>query len=527
MHSQALNILLVEDDPGDADYLQYIISEAHGVSINLTINNRLESALHTLAEANFDAVLLDLNLPDSNGIETFKKAHDTNRNTPFIILTGMNNELTALECMQEGAQDYLDKNGLDCSLLIRTIRHSIERQRLLKIVGQMRNKDTERKDAFISHISHELRSPMASIYQFSSLLLDGAAGDINGEQTEFLEIIIRNSKQLRKMIDDLLEMSRADTGKLSVELCNIALDTTLGETINALRPAVADKSISLIVDIDDNLPTVFADPARVRQILTNLIDNANKFTPAGGIITVKAQIYADKPSNVLVSVSDTGEGIQPENVKKIFDRLYQQNPAIDVGLNGLGLGLNICKELVEHHGGRIWVDSNEGEGSNFYFTLPVYSIERFMEPVFDAWKQDKSDLSLIKISLHTRRVNELDAANEAALKTARKVVEGTILHGCDVLLPKQHGMTTDETLFIIASADQNGATALNKRLAKKLQSCQELKNLRLEPEITHELVFLRQTLDEGETISITQQAEIIRKIKEIVENSDKYMEAVA
>ncbi|MBL4851867.1 MAG: response regulator [Gammaproteobacteria bacterium] len=527
MNSPVLNILLVEDDSGDADYLQDIISDAPGVSVNITISDRLENALRALAETDFDTVLLDLNLPDSNGIETFKKIHEPNKNTPVIVLTGLNDESTALKCMQEGAQDYLDKTGLSCSLLMRTIRHSIERQRLLQVVDQMRKKDTQRKDAFISHISHELRSPMASIYQFSSLLLDGAAGDINEEQTEFLEIIMRNSKQLRKMIDDLLEMSRADTGKLSFEPRHTDLGAVFDESINALSPASADKGINLLVDIDSNLPAVFADPVRVRQILTNLIDNANKFTPAGGAITVKAQIHANEPDNVLISISDTGEGIQPENAKKIFDRLYQQDPSIDTGLSGLGLGLHICKELVDYHGGRIWVDSEEGEGSNFYFTLPIYSIKRFMEPVFNTWEQDSSDLSLVKINLHPRGTNKPDTDNEVALQTARQVVGKTILHGCDVLLPRQNRTVLDKTLFVVATADYNGASALSNRLAKRLRLCEELDNSRLELEITHEPVFSRHTSNQYETALLTQQAEIVQTVERMIENSAIDKEVVA
>jgi len=119
MNSPVLNILLVEDDSGDADYLQDIISDAPGVSVNITISDRLENALRALAETDFDTVLLYLYLPDSNGIETFKKIHEPNKNTPVIVLTGLNDESTALKCMQEGAQDYLDKTGLSCSLLMR------------------------------------------------------------------------------------------------------------------------------------------------------------------------------------------------------------------------------------------------------------------------------------------------------------------------------------------------------------------------------------------------------------------------
>lgn len=229
------------------------------------------------------------------------------------------------------------------------------------------------KDQILSHVSHELRTPLTSVHQFITILLDGLAGEIGKEQKDYLQIALRNVDQLNKMIDDLLESTRADSGKWHFEPEPMNLQVILEELVQTFDSAAVGKKISLATEVGQNLPRLWADRDRVRQVLLNLLDNALKFTPEGGAIKVRAGVFEHDPAFVCISVADTGPGISPEDQEKLFRRLYQKNEANTSSRKGLGLGLYICKEIVSRHKGTIWVASQPGRGSTFSFTLPVYS----------------------------------------------------------------------------------------------------------------------------------------------------------
>jgi signal transduction histidine kinase/CheY-like chemotaxis protein len=235
-------------------------------------------------------------------------------------------------------------------------------------LDRSRQQQLELKDQVLSHVSHELRTPLTAAHQFLAILKRGLAGTLQPQQLEYVQDIERNLAQLRKMIADLLETSRAESGKLTLEVQELALHETIADVIRTLRTSVEERGLSLGHELPDTLPPVQADPDRVRQVLTNLVDNAQKFTPAGGSITIRAAI-ADA-NFVRVSVVDTGRGIEPGEHQRIFDRLAQVHDTSADSRRGLGLGLFICREIVRRHGGDIGVDSRPGVGSTFYFTLP-------------------------------------------------------------------------------------------------------------------------------------------------------------
>ena len=257
--------------------------------------------------------------------------------------------------------DITDRKQADAELLLLTGREEVRKD-------QMRF-----KDEFLSHVSHELRSPLTAIKQFTSILLAGIAGELNTEQRQYQEIVLKNIGQLQSMIDDLLEVTRLDTSKVTIDPEPVSVADAVTDAVNTLGGNARAKGVTISVDLQPDLPPAHADPTRVQQILIILVDNAIKFTPGGGAATIQARALPEDPEFLLVEVSDTGIGIEPDMTERIFERLYQASEHTEASRKGLGLGLHICKELVTRQGGKIWAKRRREKGSTFSFTLPVSS----------------------------------------------------------------------------------------------------------------------------------------------------------
>jgi len=253
----------------------------------------------------------------------------------------------------------------------RTDRAFLHLENAFDEMDRARREQLVLKDRLLSNVSHELRTPLTALHQFLTILKDGLGGELNREQKEYVDIALRNANQLKRMIGDLLESARAEAGKLSVELLPVSLGSLVEEIVRALRSRASEEGIDIVVEVADDLPPAHADAARIRQVLTNLLDNALKFTPRPGTVTVSVARHPDVPRLLMASVADTGEGIKPEALELIFSRLHQEGESTDSGRKGLGLGLHICREIVQRHGGRIWAESEVGRGTTVTFTLPA------------------------------------------------------------------------------------------------------------------------------------------------------------
>lgn len=357
------------------------------------------------------------------------------------------------------------------------LQHEVhQRQLALAELEQTRQQQLQLKDQFLSNVSHELRSPLTAIYQFVTILRDGLAGDINPEQHKHLEIVLRNTNQLRTMIEDLLEVTQVRTGKLSIQARPTSVDELIDETIGSLGALAAAKGITLSADAPGYLPLAYADPQRVRQILRNLIENSMKFTPENGTITVRAhRADAESDSFVSVSVADTGCGISPEECDKIFDRLYQAKSTVEASRKGLGLGLYICKELVSLHGGRIWVEGRPGHGSTFFFTLPICSLTHLLTPFITTQQPPNSSLTVIAVEVRCIENRPLTEADEAVLLNVRHLLARCLRADLDLLLPRIGHTSWGEIFFMVARCDQRRAELLAQRIREELTSCRDLR----------------------------------------------------
>jgi PAS domain S-box-containing protein len=225
------------------------------------------------------------------------------------------------------------------------------------------------KSAFVSNVSHELRTPLTAIKASADNMLDRLIGDLNGKQVGYLTRIKSNSDRLARLINDLLDLSTIEAGKIDLRPTKLSLVTLVKEAAESLRPVATEKLINLTVMSADPGVIAWADRDKVIQVLMNLIGNALKFTPTRGKVTIA--VAKDSAAWMQISVTDTGPGIPAEEVNKVFGRFYQIGQAGTQKTQGTGLGLAISKALVEMHGGKIWVESEAGKGSTFFFTLPA------------------------------------------------------------------------------------------------------------------------------------------------------------
>jgi len=253
-------------------------------------------------------------------------------------------------------------------------KRSEERMQRVQAELERTNQDlvkrSEEIQSFYHTLSHELKTPLTSAREFISIVMDGLAGQVTETQFEYLRIAKESCNQLRVCLNDLLDTTRLETGKLRIELKSVALGNLVQQVMTMMGPVAAAKNIRLSKNVQLGLPEVPLDENRIVQVITNLLNNALKFTPEGGKISLKVCESPKRPEYVQVQISDTGRGIPKHQLDRIFDRLYQVKLGDAATEKGIGLGLYICRELVDLHGGQIWVESEMGKGSTFTFELP-------------------------------------------------------------------------------------------------------------------------------------------------------------
>jgi signal transduction histidine kinase len=459
-----------------------------------------------LAKGGVDIILLDMGLPDGHGLETVRRAHAAAPCVPVIVLTGLDDEALAGEAMTQGAQDYLIKGQIESRALPRALRHAIERHRMQTETDLIRTNQLQFKDEFLSHVSHELRSPLTAVRQFVTILLDGLAGELNPEQSQYLEIVLRNVKQLHSMINDLFEVSGIQAGKLKIELQCTSVADAIAYTLNTLQGAAADKGITLCSEIERRLPSVCADPARIRQILVILVDNATKFTPANGTVKVEVRVFEEDPNFLLLEVTDSGCGIDPDKTERIFERLFQAADPTASARNGLGLGLYICKDLVTRQGGKIWARSAPGQGSVFSVTLPIFSLPKLLAPAFRDERQAQRPITLVVTEIGSQTGWLSNDVRAEQCRWIRDLLRGSLYSDLDILLPKMDCPGPAELFFILAITDEIGGEAISNRIRKQLDSSERLGQAGL----THSISY--QSLDPIQRRSTESMEDFLERV---------------
>jgi len=224
---------------------------------------------------------------------------------------------------------------------------------------------------FVANVSHEFRTPLTAIQGFAETLLAGAIDD-SQNRTRFLEIILEHSRRLARLTEDLLMLSKMDAERLELEIRRLSVSQLIESCLETAQRRAAEKDLRISVNTPQRLPDIAGDRRRLAEVLQNLLDNAIQYTLPGGQIILSAETGE---SEVVLTVSDTGIGIPKADQPRIFERFYRVDVARSREAGGTGLGLAIAKHLVEVHGGRLWVDSEVGQGSQFHFSVPLFNSE--------------------------------------------------------------------------------------------------------------------------------------------------------
>ncbi len=241
-------------------------------------------------------------------------------------------------------------------------------QELEKLNEELKNLNKMKSD-FISSVSHELRTPLTSIKGYASILMTGKLGDVLPAQKERLEKIDKHSNSLVHLINNLLDIARIESGNVQMEMKDISIKEMLDSIVDIIIPQVKEKNISLKINSKIKFDRIKVDPSQMERVFLNLLSNAVKFTPEKGMVIIEME---EKNDDIQFSIEDTGIGIPPQDIPKVFQEFFRADNALDQKIKGSGLGLSLVKKIIEAHKGKIWFDSELGKGTRFTFTIPKY-----------------------------------------------------------------------------------------------------------------------------------------------------------
>jgi len=359
-----IKILIVEDDAVDRAAYRRVFSRNDGFTILESDN--VQEGLDLMRREAPDCILLDYRLPDGSGIDFITRCQQgaSEGAAAIIMVTGQGSEQTAVEAMKLGAVDYITKEEVADGVLLRNILSAIERTQLKNAVQhyqQQLEKSYGALSEFTHTASHDLKAPLRHIISYCELIRDEFGERLGEEGVQYTARLIVNARRLQRLVDDLLAYSEALNTIEEKEYVDV--DGIAAEIIEFLEETIAEHKATVTVEA---LPRIYAYPLRIKQLLQNLVSNALKYkSDAAPVIRITCE---DKGHEYLFSVADNGLGIEDEHKEMIFEsfkRLHSRDK-----IEGSGLGLSICKKIINMHNGRIWVESTAGKGSTFFFTIP-------------------------------------------------------------------------------------------------------------------------------------------------------------
>jgi signal transduction histidine kinase len=368
MSTPPIQVLLVEDNLGDARLLEEMLTDTGSIKVKLTHHACMKDAVGHLETNVANIVLLDLGLPDANGIAAVRQMHAVAPRLPLVVLTGLDDEGIATQALQEGAQDYLIKGQIQGQTLVRALRYAIERKRLQVETEQVRRLQLQLRDEFISTVSHELRTPLTSIRGGLGLIEAGVLGKLPEKAEAMVKIALQNSERLVHIINDILDVEKIKSGGLEMHIESVPLKALLEQAIEVNQPYGVKYQVRFQLADSPAGIEVAADAGRLMQVMANLLSNAAKFSPAGGG-AVKVRAF-ERGECVRVEVEDRGTGIPEEFRKRVFEKFAQADSSSSRRFEGTGLGLSITRDLIKAMNGTIGFTTQAGQGTTFYFELP-------------------------------------------------------------------------------------------------------------------------------------------------------------
>lgn len=399
MSNNSITILVVDDEPNNLRVLSKILTD-RGYKVQKAICGRL--ALNAAIASPPDLILLDVMMPQSNGYEVCikLKSLEKTRDIPIIFISVLDRTIDKVKAFQVGGVDYITKPfqveevlaRIEHQLTIRSLQKKLQMQNeSLQQEIEARKQAEKKKNELISIVSHELRAPLACIRTALELLSTGHYGTLQAKGQQFLDVALSSSDRILRLVNDLLDLERIETGIDLTGRQNCEIAKLMQQAAEGLQTMAEQAGVTLSVA---TIPVQrCVNPDHIIQVLTNLLSNAIKFSPAGSTVWLTAQLQAtEEPGNtgesslstshtqcpmpnahssdLLIKVKDQGRGIPADKLESIFDRFQQVYPSDLHQKGGCGLGLAICRSIVQQYGGRIWVESSLGAGSTFYFTLP-------------------------------------------------------------------------------------------------------------------------------------------------------------
>ena len=365
-----IDILIVEDSDSDASLLEKALSTHHAENQEFTYTRArsLDETRKLVEIKKFDVIILDLSLPDSDGIETLKKVREYAGEIPIVVMSDLDNEEIAIQSVREGAQEYLIKGHTDLRDLHYFISEAIEREHLeeeLKLAKHEADEATRLKDKFVSLVMHDLTTSLAVFEGTLGVLNDDQGDPLTPRQKKFVEMLLGNAEDMLLMTNDLLSMSRVDAGSVRPEMRFVDLGVITDRAITRFVGEARRKRINL-VDETPKEQRVYADPRLLEVVIKNLLSNAIKYSQEGRTVTIKD----GTGHNYTLAVSDSGIGIDKDELPNIFTEEIKTVRKGTSGEIGAGLGLPFSHKIMTSLGGRLEVKSAPGKGSVFFVQLP-------------------------------------------------------------------------------------------------------------------------------------------------------------